>query len=96
MPGGRFDEPQNIRGGSPFAIWVADPVDGKAIEIWTSPGADGGYAQRVGEALSWLNDETLVFQSEHEDWLRPYAINAGGKIRALIDRPCEIGDSIVA
>jgi hypothetical protein len=45
MPGLTFDQLPDITASVPFAIWVGDPETGVARAVWSSPGADGGFAQ---------------------------------------------------
>jgi len=74
-----------------FAVWVADVATGRGREVWHSSGADGGLAQETGLPLSWADDHTLVFQSEHDGWLRAYRLDsATGATAPLTPSGCEI------
>ena len=73
VPGARHGELDNIQGGQPFAIWVADVATGQGREIWHSPGDDGGFAQYYPAApLRWTAQNQLLFFSEHGGWMHVY------------------------
>lgn len=80
VPGQRHGELENIQGGQPFAIWVADATTGLAREIWHSPADDGGFAQYYPtEPLRWTRRNRLLFFSEHADngpgWMHVFKLN---------------------
>lgn len=91
FPGRRFDDRfPMILEVEPFSLWVADVHSGAARAIWSSPGADGGYAQETGLPLAWSVGGRIVFQSEHDGWLRPWAIDPDGRnLVPLTQGPCE-------
>ncbi|MBM5811305.1 MAG: S9 family peptidase [Gammaproteobacteria bacterium] len=91
FPGRRFaDRFPMILEVEPFSLWVADVRSAAARAIWSSPGADGGYAQETGLPLAWSAGGRIVFQSEHDGWLRPWAIDPDGRnLVALSQGPCE-------
>ncbi|MBO0929901.1 S9 family peptidase [Fibrella aquatilis] len=75
VPGSRHGELENIQGGRPFAIWVADVATGQGREIWHSPGDDGGFAQYYPTApLRWTRQNQLLFFSEHDGWMHVYKV----------------------
>lgn len=85
--------------GNPFEVWVADVNTGDGTAIWTSPHPlAGGAAQSRALPLSWPRDDLIVFQSEHEGWLHPYAISPEGRNPDdLFDgEPCELAHGAVA
>ncbi|MBO0938880.1 S9 family peptidase [Fibrella sp. HMF5335] len=74
VPGGRHGELENIQGGQPFAIWVADVQTGVGREIWHSPTDDGGFAQYYPAApLRWTRKNRLLFFSEHTGWMHVFS-----------------------
>jgi len=79
MPGLTLHELPDLTAAVPFAIWVADPQTGMAHVVWSSPGADGGFAQLYpDQPLAWAGDERLVFTSEHDGWLHAYSVSLSG------------------
>lgn len=77
IPGLRRDERPNMTVGVPFSIRLAQLDNAQAQELWRSPGADGGYAQwGVDPGLGFIDDQRLVFASEHEHWVRLYELDA--------------------
>jgi len=97
-PGVPYKPGFESRLGNPFEVWVADVETGRGKAIWTSPDPRaGGAAQYIGLALAWPQDDLIVFQSEHQGWLHPYAITADGKDeRDLFGEPCELAHAAMA
>jgi dipeptidyl aminopeptidase/acylaminoacyl peptidase len=92
IDGRRFDDDYPLVLASwSFAVWVADVATGQGRQIWASPGADGGFAQEVGLPLVWADNSRLVFQSEHDGWLRAYRLDThSGTYVPLTPGSCEI------
>jgi dipeptidyl aminopeptidase/acylaminoacyl peptidase len=64
-PGLRIGERFDLTAASPFSIWVGDPETGDAARMWSSTGADGGFAQFYPpRSLAWAGGGRLVFTSE--------------------------------
>jgi dipeptidyl aminopeptidase/acylaminoacyl peptidase len=98
LPGDRFAGDEILAGWrrkDPFAVWIADAHSGRGHAVFSSHGADGGYAQGAPPApLLWAADGKLVFYSEADGWLRLYAVDiAGGAPRALSPSGCEVADA---
>jgi len=80
----------------PWAIWIADPSTGAAIEIWHSSSApQGSYPYMAGDTgggvLNWAADNQLVIASEEDGWQHLYALSAdGGKSKLLTPGDCEV------
>ncbi len=92
IAGRRFDDDYPlVLSPWPFSIWLADVATGQGRQVWTSPGDAGGFAQEIGMPLAWADDSNLVFQSEHDGWLRAYRLDASnGALAALTPAACEI------
>lgn len=90
LPGRKRDETLHLMRNQPFELWVADARTGEGRQVWRSPGADGFFAHGyVDEPLRWQAGDTLVFYSEHEDWLRIYRLGIEqGEPRALTPPRC--------
>lgn len=100
VPGGRHGELENIQGGQPFAIWVADAITGLGREIWHSPADDGGFAQYYpAEPLRWTRKNQLLFFSEHAingpGWMHVFKLNPGNANPpvGLSPGPFEVGET---
>jgi dipeptidyl aminopeptidase/acylaminoacyl peptidase len=77
----------------PWSIMVVDSSGGAAREVWHSNQAlEGSLPRTAGEdILNWAGDGELVFASEHDGWLRLYAIpGTGGREKALTPAACEV------
>jgi len=63
------------RADLPFSIHIVDAGSGHGKKIWgTSTG--GGFAQSYPDRpLSWVNDDRLVFYSEHTGWMHLYSVS---------------------
>lgn len=94
-PGYGKDDLPNITGANPFSIVVHDKHLSMTNSIWDSPGDDGGFAQYYPEhPLRWAKSNQILFYSEHEDWMKMYAISpSGDNLRVLIEGECEIEQS---
>lgn len=78
FPGKKIGDLDNYTAGSRFSVMVADTESGRAKAIWSSPGADGGFAQSVANPLAWTNTNRVLFFSEHSGWNHIYSINPDG------------------
>ena len=94
-PGIRRGEKLNITGGNPFSIVIHDIEKDKSETIWSSPSDDGGFAQYYhNEPLRWSKGGDLLFYSEHEGYMKIYAMNEdGGEVRSVIGGACEVEHS---
>ncbi|MBA4760070.1 prolyl oligopeptidase family serine peptidase [Sphingosinicella sp.] len=92
IAGRRFDDDYPlVLSPWPFSIWIADVATGQGRELWASPGDAGGFAQEIGLPLAWADDNNLVFQSEHDGWLRAYRLNvSNGAVSPLTPGSCEV------
>jgi dipeptidyl aminopeptidase/acylaminoacyl peptidase len=83
---------------APWAIWLADAGGLAARPVWTSGTTRAGsLPEMAGDALvRWAGDGRLVFASEHEGWLRLYALALGGgpPVR-LMSGDCEFEEASV-
>ncbi|NND32116.1 MAG: S9 family peptidase [Saprospiraceae bacterium] len=88
----------NITGGNPFSIMIYDLEKEQVSEVWRSPGDDGGFAQYYNEEpLRWAGDRHLLFYSEHEGWMKIYALDlSDGSVKNLLPGDCEIEHSFLA
>lgn len=83
----------------PWAIWVANAVDGTGRAVWRS-----GHALRDslpginGPQLRWLAGNRLVFISERSNWPNLYAVSAtgGGAAAALTPGTFMVEDTAVS
>lgn len=75
-----------------FSVAIADVDPGEGHIVWRSPVAAGGFAQAQGLPLAWSGDDAVVFQSEHDGWLRAYSLDVkgAGAPQALTPPDCEI------
>jgi dipeptidyl aminopeptidase/acylaminoacyl peptidase len=76
----------------PWSIMVVDSSGGTAREVWHSNQAiEGSLPRGAGEdILNWAGNGELVFASEHDGWLRLYAIpGTGGREKPLTPAACE-------
>ncbi|QQS48411.1 MAG: S9 family peptidase [Acidobacteriota bacterium] len=76
----------------PWAIMTVDPISGAAAEVWRSgTTVTDSIPSMAGESLlQWAADNTLVFSSEADGWMRLYSIPAGGgQARPLTPENCE-------
>lgn len=98
VPGLTFQQLPDITASVPFAIWVADAQTGLARAVWSSPGADGGFAQLYpDQPLAWAGDERLIFTSEHDGWLHAYSVSlSGGEAVDLAAGEAEIEEFAVS
>ncbi|MCE2957501.1 MAG: prolyl oligopeptidase family serine peptidase [Bacteroidota bacterium] len=78
FPGKRIGELDNYTVGSRFSIMVADAEGSRAKAIWSSPSADGGFAQSVANPLAWTTTNRILFFSEHLGWNHIYSISPDG------------------
>jgi dipeptidyl aminopeptidase/acylaminoacyl peptidase len=80
----------------PWAIWVADALQGSAKEIWRSSATPQGsfpeMAQETGGGvINWAADNQLVIASEEDGWQHLYALSAdGGTPKLLTPGNCEV------
>ncbi len=76
-PGKHHELPPWRRADLPFSICVVDVETGDGRKIWeTSTG--GGFAQTYpDQPLHWVNDDRLVFYSEHTGWMHLYSVSIG-------------------
>jgi len=86
------------REGSSFAVVVADVATGTARVIWTCPDESGGFAQYYPtHPLRWADGGRLLFYSEHEGWMRIYALSSeDGELVALTPGESEAEDSALS
>lgn len=97
-PGQSKDQLNNIMGGRPFEIMVADVATGNATSIWQSPSDDGGFAQYYPNTpLQWSKENKILFHSEHEGWHHIYSINPDGSgITDLTPGACEVENNQIS
>ncbi len=80
----------------PWAIWVADALQGSAKEIWRSSATPQGsfpeMAQETGGGvINWAADNQLVIASEEDGWQHLYALSASGRtLKLLTPGNCEV------
>ncbi len=76
----RIDVPQ------PWAIVVADVVNGGGHVVWNSPKTLVGSYTGVpgGASLRWLAGDTLVFRAEFDGWAHLYALPVVGGVPTLL------------
>lgn len=78
-PGNKVDELQNLTGGTPFSVVVADAKTGKGSIVWQSPSDDGGFSQYyVNKPLGWTKTNRILFFSEHTGWNHVFSMNPNG------------------
>ncbi len=77
-PGTKIGALNDITGGVPFSIWVADAETGRASMIWKSPADDGGFAQEASAPLAWTSTGRILFYSEHSGWNHVWSMNENG------------------
>lgn len=87
----------SFRGGTPFALMVADVESGEARKVWQCPNNTGGFAQYYpAETLRWATDDHLVFYSEHERWMHLYSLSLkDGQLISLTPGKYEVEDSFL-
>lgn len=97
-PGTNRDQLNNLMGGRPFEILVADVQSGVAKSIWQSPSDDGGYPQFYpNKTLQWTKVDKLLFYSEHDGWNHIYSINPDGSgLKDLISGNCEVENNTLS
>ena len=97
-PGDFRDELSDITGGNTFAIHIHDLEQNSTMEVWSSPGDDGGFAQYYHNApLRWSKSGHIVFYSEHEGFMKIYAIQENGEgITSVISGSCEVEQSTMS
>ena len=64
-----------FKGGYNLAFWVAEVKSGEAREVWHNKANDQTF-QRLN-TIQWAGD-SLIFQSEPEEWIRYYSVSASG------------------
>ena len=91
-------ELSDITGGHPFSILIHDLSKSETEVVWQSPADDGGFAQYYhNEPLRWTKSDHIVFYSEHEEYMKIYAMKAdGGNPVSVIDGDCEVEQSSVS
>ncbi len=65
----------SFAGGYTIAFWVADASTGEGREVWHNAPDDKIFSNIT--SLQWAADR-LIFPSEPEEWIRYYAVPAGG------------------
>ena len=86
MHGGELGRGHDVMDSEPFSIIVADAAAGTVRTVWTSPAPADSQMQEVqpSDALRWLDDDRLIFHSEHEGWAHIYvAALDGSPLRSL-------------
>jgi len=97
LPGYKSDERPDSSREYPLELWVADINKNQARKLWLSPDDAGGYSQLGGLPLAWVSNDQLIFQSEHENWLKHYKINIEkGSPKPVFPGQCEILHSVVS
>lgn len=88
----------SFRGGSKFAVMVADIQTGTAEEVWRCPNETGGFSQYYpNQTLRWAANDMLVFYSEHEKWLHLYSLSLKDKkIICMTPGEYEVEDSFLS
>jgi dipeptidyl aminopeptidase/acylaminoacyl peptidase len=99
--GGDGGPPQNPLNWSPtpWQIWVADVQSGGARRVWASGNGlrDSLPQSGGGPLLEWVGDNSLLFNSERDNWPHLYAISAsGGPARLLTPGNFMVEDVAVA
>jgi dipeptidyl aminopeptidase/acylaminoacyl peptidase len=71
---------------SPWQIWVADVSDARGHIVWANANTPRGSLPQtgLGPFLEWVAGDTLVFNSEQDNWPHLYSVSAnGGQARLL-------------
>jgi dipeptidyl aminopeptidase/acylaminoacyl peptidase len=74
------------RAGPPWSIWLADPVSGKAHEIWKASAGQGSvfHAIDAENELLWGAGDRIVFPWEATGWIHLYSVPAPGGAATLL------------
>jgi len=64
-----------FKGGYTISLMVADPVTGKAQEVWHNQPSDRTFPNVNGIVFAADN---IIFQQEPEEWIRWYSVSANG------------------
>ncbi len=78
FPGKKFGDLDNYTVGKRFSVVVVDLENNVAKAIWSSPAADGGFAQAMAKPLAWTGTNRILFFSEHSGWKHIYSMNPDG------------------
>ena len=76
-----------------FHLMRADLMLAELQTLWTSPGLDSFARQwrsRTTAPVVWLDDQRLLFLSEHAGWLHLYLRTVDGVLRDLHPGRCEV------
>lgn len=92
VPGAGFDEYENFNANWRFSVWVHDLASGESRRLWESPNASGSqYEWMRTRPLLWASPTQLAFTSEHEGWLKPYALDVeNSAVSAYFSGGCEL------
>lgn len=95
MPGREHSRAYDLGASEPFALEVVDVATARVRTLWEAPGpAMFPYPDDPDTSVRWLDNERLIFYSEHDGWGRLYAIAAKGGAPAAITPPnCEVAES---
>jgi dipeptidyl-peptidase 4 len=77
-----------FRGGYTLSFMVADPVTGKADEVWHNQPDDSKFSNI--RAIAFAADN-LIFQNEPDEWIRWYSVSAKGGTTAPIELTPGVG-----
>jgi dipeptidyl aminopeptidase/acylaminoacyl peptidase len=99
--GGDGGPPQNPLNWTPtpWQIWVGDVQSGGARRVWASGNGlrDSLPQSGGGPLLEWVGDNSLLFNSERDNWPHLYAISpSGGAARLLTPGNFMVEDVAVA